>query len=258
MRGGAAHDILTPEGRAGAVDLALKAAVTLLAPECKTLSRARDRPIPGARRQPRRLRSAAWPYGLPQLRKRGGPLWAKVQRGNELAEMTANVINELEARRDEMEVGWIVENPGNSYFWELDAFKKLGALPVVHAPVVHNCMLGGRRQKLTKFLVRLMGADEADAGLTCSNANGKCDRTGEEHLGFAPEVLEGGIVKFQIADEAEYPWPMCEWIARLVETHLRACPAARGSASLDLIHGDLLGAERAHDRGGQGAFATGP
>eukprot|EP00972_Heterocapsa_arctica_P056600 8355563-Heterocapsa_arctica.AAC.1 len=52
----------------------------LYAPDCKTLSRARDRPIPGARFQPVRLRSKQFPLGLPGL---PGPVRAKVVKGNE-------------------------------------------------------------------------------------------------------------------------------------------------------------------------------
>ena len=51
-----------------AVQLAARfSAVKLLAPDCKTLSRARDIAIPGVPNAPRSLRSDEFPEGLPGL-----------------------------------------------------------------------------------------------------------------------------------------------------------------------------------------------
>ena len=118
MRGGAAHDMLEPVHRSKAEGEAHVSCATLVAFECKTLSRARDIRIPGARRQPRKLRSDAEPEGV-------GTLWGavadKVRRGTEMAVHAVALALALH----ELGRGFVLENPGNSYCWMLPIFIQL-------------------------------------------------------------------------------------------------------------------------------------
>ena len=49
LRGGVRHDIRTRADRLLVQDLVQRSTFTAIAPECKTFSRARGRPVPGAR-----------------------------------------------------------------------------------------------------------------------------------------------------------------------------------------------------------------
>ena len=75
--------MLVEPGKSLVKEIAAESAVVVEAPECKTLSRARDRPIPGVARQPPKLRSDEHPEGLPGL-----SLYhqAQVKIGNEMFE----------------------------------------------------------------------------------------------------------------------------------------------------------------------------
>ena len=78
--------------------------------DCKSFSRARDRPIKGLPkwRQPPRLRSDQYPEGFHNLT--GSPL-EKVQKGNQLARTTARLIRDIIAKNK----FFAVENPFRSY-----------------------------------------------------------------------------------------------------------------------------------------------
>ena len=101
----------------------LGTAAPLIAPECETMSKARDRPIRGALRQPPRLRSRQHPTGLPRHRRVGGKLWATMQKGNNMASSTARWIRALRAKVPER--GWAVDNPAHAYMWLLDEHRAL-------------------------------------------------------------------------------------------------------------------------------------
>ena len=81
MRGGADHDMFVPACRKKAEDEAQVSCATLIAFDCKTMSGALDVRIPGAKRQPRKLRSDAEPEGLSTLM---GSVAEKLRRGTDL------------------------------------------------------------------------------------------------------------------------------------------------------------------------------
>ena len=84
--------------------IARSSAVKVFAPECKTLSRALDIHIPGAARQPAKLRSEDFPLGLPDLSPHNQ---RRVEVGNRMFEESIGLAEEA----DEEGQGFLVENP---------------------------------------------------------------------------------------------------------------------------------------------------
>ena len=76
----------------------------LLAPDCKTLSRARDIAIPGVPNAPRSLRSDEFPEGLPGLTPE---LQRRVDLGNEMFEGAIVIADGC----SNSGTGFVVENP---------------------------------------------------------------------------------------------------------------------------------------------------
>ena len=86
--------------------------------------------------------------------------------------------------------------------------------------MLHNCMLGGKRKKATKLLTNVPALRKLSHDV-CTEANGVCDRTGEKHLSWDPDVAaQGGQIECKTEAEAEYPPAMCEKIAGLLGEEL--------------------------------------
>ena len=117
-RGGARHDVLTKAGREGLERQRRESDLTLYAPDCKTLSRARDRPLKGRGRRVCRLRSEREPRGLCKL-KSNMHLWSLIIKGNRIADLS------IDWCRDDHENGrgFLLENPGRSYLLEFGTAK---------------------------------------------------------------------------------------------------------------------------------------
>ena len=91
LKRGLEFDVLREPGKT-AVQLAARfSAVKLLAPDCKTSSRARDIAIPGVPNPPCRLRSDVHPEGLPGLPPH---LQKRVAMGNEMFEGAVAIAND--------------------------------------------------------------------------------------------------------------------------------------------------------------------
>ncbi|CAE8637383.1 unnamed protein product, partial [Polarella glacialis] len=212
--GGAAHDVLTKEGEEGVSLQTLSSAVSFFAPDCKTLSRARDRPIRGLPRwkQLPRLRSKNFPLGLPYLAAHDKE---KVETSNLIARRTASWCKAL--RRAGL--AFIIENPDNSYLWMLEEYLELAKLSGVRDIDSHNCMRGGDRKKFAKFRVFKCAEAEKTLGKVCREEGGVCDKSGVPHMSFKPVVSPDGNVTFKTEGEAEYPQGMCDAIAEVVKAH---------------------------------------
>ena len=95
------------------------------APDCSTLTRARERPIPGHARPPQPLRSSAEVRGLASLT---GQSHQRVKTANAFLDFTLAEV-EAGAARGAVQV---IENPLRSYLWEfeqLNRIRKLRGLP---------------------------------------------------------------------------------------------------------------------------------
>ena len=91
---------------------------TFWAPACETLTRARERPIPGHPNPPRPLRSAAYVRGLSGLAVKDQE---RVQKANKFIDFMWHEVRQG-AETGQAEV---VENPTRSWLWNFDGAKNM-------------------------------------------------------------------------------------------------------------------------------------
>lgn len=107
-----------------------------LAPPCGTCSKARGIPMPDGTPGPQPLRSDDYLLGVPDMSPSDR---VKVDAANRLYERMGRFIEWLDARG----IAWIVENPTNSFLWQLCYF----AYAVAHGHFAHchACAFGSER-----------------------------------------------------------------------------------------------------------------
>ena len=110
---------------------------------CGTCSKARGIPLEDGSAGPPSLRSFDFLHGLPDLTELDQ---AKVSAANSLYSWADKFIQRPEARN----IIWTVENPGNSWLWELPEL----TFAIMHGSFayLHPCAYGGERKKNTAFL----------------------------------------------------------------------------------------------------------
>ena len=155
---------------------------------CGTCSKARGIPLPDGSPGPAPLRSWSHLYGLPGI---SGTDAIKLEAANRLYIAIAEFIEFLESEG----IPWTVENPGNSWLWELPCM----AWPIANASFyhLHACAYGGLRKKDTAFLA---SREEFHA------LSKFCDGS-HQHEGWGYDH-ELGV--FNTSKEAEYPRQLCE------------------------------------------------
>lgn len=174
-----------------------------MAPPCGTASAARNRrhkhleeagfvlPVP--------LRSQEHPMGLPTLK---GLDLDKVRAANSLYYATAIIARHGIGLRLTVSI----ENPQNSLFWITDPIRELLQWHPGNLNVFDSCMMGGDRDKATAWWC----SDDL-----CDSLNLRCNKQ-HEHKPWVPTVSTSGL-KFPTAEEASYPWLLCERVAYLVK-----------------------------------------
>ena len=182
---------------------------------CGTGSRARERPVPShlvakGAPQPRPLRNASEPLGLPHLSMHERE---KVESANKLAEFTICLFELAVA----LSCIFSVENPSNSWMWDvLLVYVKRRNNPILlqqwlsMSPVkFSNCAHGGERPKQTTW---------------------RCTHTVYDHLAkpcpgnhvHKPYQVTKSLGQwtFDTAAESEYPALLCSRLCQSLITHL--------------------------------------
>ena len=159
---------------------------------CGTCSKARGIPLPNGAPGPPPLRDMEHLHGLPGL---SAMHQAKIDAANQLYKWADEFIRFLISRS----VPWTIENPSNSWLWEMPY-----AIAHGHFVHLHACAYGGERKKKTSFL--------------CSEAEFMvlekfCDGT-HPHKEWGFDFEKG---EFNTAKEAEYPKALCEQYANVLE-----------------------------------------
>ena len=226
-RGGAEHDVRNTDARRRLQAQIAASSTIWWAPECKTFSRARGKPVPGATHWPPALRSREHPHGLPGLTKaRRAADREKVETGNDLARITF-----MDAEAARVAGATIaVENPTNSFMWDLPEARALAAAPGMMRVEFSNCMFhGGSRNKKTAIITNSEEIAAEFRGKMCSG-RALCDRTGLQHLTWTPTVIGGQITSYRTEGEAEYPRGMGDALGRAL-VRLRAARSATTAAA---------------------------
>lgn len=177
---------------------------------CGTCSWAREKQLPQHLRSvfsaPPPLRDGAHLFGFPHL---SGTNLHKVQSANKLCRF-AVVVLELCFKRD---ITISIENPERSWIWSILTQLVLETknqqfiqwFGSVEKCIFHSCMHGGSRKKHTRML---------SSPRIFSRLSMECD---DSHV-HAPWNIqrEGAGLKFDTAEEAEYPTTLCTRMADLL------------------------------------------
>ena len=175
------------------------------APNCSTFSRARERPIPGVRFPPKPLRSSEFPEGIPNvLVSLPKSKLAKLLDDTKMANMAAeDCVKRHLAKRF-----FGLEHPLNSIARCLPSWKRLEDLPGVFSTEYHACMFEGCNRRKKQILIHNVPELIPFVARSCPN-EGRCARTGEKHLGWKPQVMDGKVRCFSTGEEREYPVGFC-------------------------------------------------
>ena len=173
-----------------------------LAPPCGTSSAARNKPIPQAVQHgkpvPQPLRSPTEPQGLSTL---AGVDLDRVQQANALYQAVGVIARHCIA----LGVRASVENPLNSLAWLCDGMDDLFRLEVGAECVFDHCSHGGSRDKAT--LWRCSDDTFMPLAIRCTKDHA--------HEPWQP-VFRDGRWHYPTAEEAAYPWLLCQRIAALL------------------------------------------
>ncbi len=128
-----------------------------MGPPCGTASRARERRVPQWLRirgapDPKPLRSAQYPRGLPSLEATNPIDASKVAKANAIYAFCCRVALHCIAQK----IGFTIENPTNSYLRMLPEYQLLAKKEGVIKVNFHACMWGARRPKMTSFLTNVL------------------------------------------------------------------------------------------------------
>ena len=173
-----------------------------LAPACGTASKAREKQLSSLAKQgfkiPGPLRSKEKPMGLDSLE---GLDKVRTETANLVYAATALIVKKCIL----LDLLCSIENPENSLFWHFPDIAQILETADGHSVSFHNCMHGGRRNKLTKWWATkdVYGS----LHVLCDNSH--------EHAKWNPTPV-GGNLKFPTADEAAYPLLLCKRVLALI------------------------------------------
>jgi hypothetical protein len=175
---------------------------------------AREIKVPGLpiERRPQPLRSDEHPDGLPHL---SGTDQKRVNAANDSYSAMVTLILFLIA----FGIGVSIENPRNSILWLCSMMTRLFDRFLGHDTFFDHCIHGGTRDKSTRWWnynprvpqVNLF----ASLGLQCDKQH--------QHASWKP-IRQGKRVQFPTAEEAKYPFILCQRVAFILKQEA----AARG------------------------------
>ena len=212
-----AHDLSSPRLQSEIRAEIASVDALLWAMDCSTLTRARDRPIPGEAHPPMRLRSSRYLTGLPVLQKpQHAALLQRVQHANSLVTFSGSTLLQAVSKN----LAAIAENPRNSYYWEFPELVQFSAFEEVNDVDYMACALGGARAK--KQRLRGNVSEMADLQSVCRHVHSETewDRVREA----------SGRYAYPTKEEAEFTADL----AFAVAIRLSAWAVKRGRAKLSL------------------------
>ena len=137
------HDLHDADLQAHLLQIVGKVDMWMVAMDCSTFSRARERPIPGHKTPPQPLRDARHPEGLPDLAPREKD---RVEKANNLVSFFCQLL----AAAHKAGAAGALENPRRAWIWELPQVQALLQLPWSDFDYT-ACSLGGARAKAQRI-----------------------------------------------------------------------------------------------------------
>ena len=191
-----------------------------LAPPCGTASAARSRPMSASQLAaglpwPKPLRSALQPLGIDGLS-------ADNQQGVTLANRIYMLCSKVVLKCVLLKIIVSLENPASSLFWKIWYIAALCSNPLLAEVFFHHCMLGGDRDKYTKWLGTAGVFDTM--GLLCDGKH--------VHKPWSASMV-AGVPVFDTALESEYQTVLCTTVAHLVRGKAIEAGYAPPADSLD-------------------------
>ena len=208
------------------------------APNCRTFSRARGRPVyvkgKGKVKGPKAVRSEEAPWGL-DMRRLSKDDVAKVRQDNKMAR---KALSRLGDAHEKGRIGSL-EHPYDSLLWYTEEARKLLETEGFFFTVYSHCCYGGRREKWTGLL-------HNSRALHAMLHKPQCQ--GHEGLEGYGAWMEKGKLHFATSEEAEYPWEWCQSYARGLVLEMKArVPAPIGERPRDhfsILYAQVKGATR--------------
>eukprot|EP00435_Cladocopium_sp_Y103_P054971 s63_g18.t1 len=208
------------------------------APECKTFSAARGRPIwtssgryiPG----PPALRSHDKPWGLNSLSKENQ---VKVRQGNAMGKRSLQGVKEAH-QQDRFAS---LEHPWFSHLWYTPEALELCGIPGIFVTAYSACCFGGSRTKWTALVHNIPEVHRALHTPECPG-----------HPNLLPYEVhdDHGVLTFDTAEEAEYPWQWCRAYAAALKAQLEQMRPSPPAGVLD-EKSSIMAALRSSTRGFQ-------
>ena len=127
------HDLRDQEVQRHVQALVVKADAVMVAMDCSTYSRARERPIPGHPNAPQPLRSAEHVLGLPGLSSKD---LAKVRDANNITKFLAGLPDAAG------QAAFVFENPELAWLWQDPRIRRLPWRRQVQAPEAFDTSAG--------------------------------------------------------------------------------------------------------------------
>ena len=194
------------------------------APECKTFSAARGKPIQLASGRwtqgPKALWSEDQPWGIKNIGKQDQ---IKVRQGNAMAKRSIQGCKEADLGNR----FFSLEHPWGSHMWKTPEAQELCQMDGVYVSCYSHCCFGGRR---TKWQCLVHNCPQLHAALHRPRCDGHSDL-----LRYEVHERADGTLAFDTEGEAEYPWPWCRAFAKALKQALREkCPAPIGLRDLTL------------------------
>ena len=221
----AQYDLATPDAIQALLDLIRTEAYRIVAihfaPACGTASKAREKRLVQYAKKgfkiPGPLRSADRPMGLDKL---DGLDKVRTELANLVYSATAVLAKEC----IKFNILCSIENPQNSLFWDFPDIVELTKYCKGHSVSFHNCMHGGKRNKLTKW----WASDD-----TYEELRSMCDNS-HTHAKWNP-VPVGKHLSFPTSDEAAYPALLCKRITAILLKYAKN----HGAQELDTMESQL-------------------
>ena len=169
--------------------------ITSLSPPCGTASRAREIPLKGKDFQPRPLRSSEHPLGLPTLE---GIDKERVAKANILYKFSIALCFFLLSHCRV----FFLENPTNSYFWEIPFVIPLLEHKLIFVADFQACVWGSKRPKWTRII-----SNHPAILQLCGTCPGD-----HVHLPWGYTIRDGKQA-FATSEEAAFPDALCSQLA---------------------------------------------